>query len=187
MKPKKIIAVAVLLVITFSIFYYIEQNRRTQEMQELKELQEELQRLHYEIERKEAENEKVKERLEDISDDVKRNKEFRQDLEPFAMREMEITAYAPNCPQAVEGECYAGDPNITASGAQVVVGDTVAAGEALPFGTRVYIEGYGWRTVTDRGGAIGNNNLDIAVNSREEARRIGRQQRQVLIREVCEH
>ncbi len=92
----------------------------------------------------------------------------------------EITAYAPLDPRAIEGVCFSGDPSVTASGAKVIVGDTVAAGRRFPFGTRLYIEGFGWRTVTDRGGRITDRHIDIAVGSREEAFQIGRRQVRVV-------
>lgn len=50
----------------------------------------------------------------------------------------------------------------TASGKQPRVGVTVAADpKVLPLGSRVYIEGYGERTVQDTGGAIKGQRLDI--------------------------
>ncbi len=93
--------------------------------------------------------------------------------------EAEVTAYAPLDPEAEEGMCYAGDPTVTASGEPVEPGVTVAAGE-LPFGSRVWIEGIGWREVQDRGGAIGEKDIDVAVECREEALRFGRQKRRAI-------
>lgn len=93
----------------------------------------------------------------------------------------EITTYAPLCPTAVEGMCYEGNPNTTYSGEQVVIGETVAAGPDVPIGTKVWIEGFGWRKVTDRGGAIGPGDWDVAVESRQEAMRFGRQERVVIM------
>jgi len=51
-----------------------------------------------------------------------------------------------------------------------------------PFGTRMYIPGYGWGTVEDRGGAIkGRNRIDIFYNSHREALQWGRRNVQVII------
>ena len=100
-------------------------------------------------------------------------------LERFEVSMVTVTAYAPLDPNAVEGMCYSGDPNITASGAQVVPGVTIAA--TLPFGTRVWIEGYGVRVVQDRGGMVGRNDIDIAVATMAEAVAIGRHKARVLI------
>jgi 3D (Asp-Asp-Asp) domain-containing protein len=93
----------------------------------------------------------------------------------------EVTAYAPLDPDAIEGMCYEGNPNITASGEQVVPGVTLAAAPSVPFGTEVYIRGLGRRVVQDRGGMIGDKQLDIAVRSRAEALSWGR--RLLLVRE----
>lgn len=63
-------------------------------------------------------------------------------------------------------QCCGKDNGITASGAKVQEGVTVAADTSkLPFGTKIYIKGIGWRTVQDRGGSIKGNRLDIYVSS----------------------
>ena len=58
---------------------------------------------------------------------------------------------------------------------------TVAAGEHLEFGTKVYISGKGIYEVTDRGGMISEGDIDIAVESRQEAFDWGRQEKKVII------
>lgn len=60
---------------------------------------------------------------------------------------------------------------------------TIAADtKYYPFGTRIYVPGYGWGTVTDRGGAIkGPTRIDIFYNSHEEALKWGRRRVQVII------
>ena len=93
----------------------------------------------------------------------------------FEVKDVEVTAYAPMCPDAIEGWDYSGDPSVTASGSEVVVDMTAAGGPNVPFGTLVYIQGIGWRVITDRGGAIGDNNIDIAVSTKSEAKTFGRQ------------
>jgi 3D (Asp-Asp-Asp) domain-containing protein len=92
----------------------------------------------------------------------------------------EATTYASLDPNAKEGMCYEGDPRITASGAPVVPGVTVAAGKDLPFGTELYIHGIGKRVVQDRGAAISRGRIDIAVKTQAEATRFGR--RHVLVK-----
>lgn len=57
--------------------------------------------------------------------------------------------------------CCGKTDGITASGTKAEVGRTCAAPKNLPFGTRVYIEGVGYRTVEDRGGAIRGNKIDV--------------------------
>ena len=61
---------------------------------------------------------------------------------------------------------------------------TVAADTSYyPFGTRMYIPGYGWGVVEDRGGAIkGPNRIDLYFDSHNEALEWGRQTLQVTIK-----
>lgn len=101
-------------------------------------------------------------------------------LEEWNVDVFKTTNYAPLDPNAVEGMCFSGDPTVTASGAKVKIGKTAAGGPALPFGTRIFVEGFGWRTITDRGGAIGNKNVDVAVWSKADAYGFGRQDRTVI-------
>jgi len=102
-------------------------------------------------------------------------------LVDFEIHTWEATAYAPLDPDAVEGLCYAGDPNITASGMPIEPGISVAAGPSVPFGTWIWIEGFGWRRVDDRGGAIRDGRVDICMITREDAIRFGRRQVTVII------
>lgn len=70
-----------------------------------------------------------------------------------------LTGYCP-CKK-----CCGGWGRRTASGAVPQEGVTVAASKQFPFGTKLYIEGVGYRTVQDRGGAIKGNKLDVFVSS----------------------
>ena len=89
--------------------------------------------------------------------------------------EMTLTMYAPFDPASIEGFDYSGDPGVTASGEPSQPGVSLAAGRNIPFGTRFYIPGFGVGVVHDRGGAIGDKNLDLMVSSRNAALRFGRQ------------
>jgi len=76
------------------------------------------------------------------------------------------TAY---CCERYEHICGEGT-GITASGAVVTAGTTVAADiSKFPFGTVLYIEGVGYRTVQDKGSAIKGNHLDVAVDTHSNA------------------
>jgi len=60
---------------------------------------------------------------------------------------------------------------------------TVAADtKYYPFGTRMYVPGYGWGIVEDRGGAIkGPDRIDLFFESHEEAMQWGRKKVNVII------
>ena len=57
---------------------------------------------------------------------------------------------------------------ITASGVKATVGKTIAAPSNFPFGTVLFIEGIGYRTVEDRGGSIKGKRLDVLCNNHPE-------------------
>jgi len=61
---------------------------------------------------------------------------------------------------------------VTASGVRVFPG-VVAADPAIPFGTRVWVPGYGHGVVLDRGGAIRGLRLDVYIPDLERAREWG--------------
>ncbi len=145
---------------------------------DVKLLQVELQQARESMQQLEWDNKSLHEEIESYIDDLE---EVRTILSSWEVKEFEVTGYAPLDPNAVEGMCYSGDPNVTASGAQVVPGVTVAAGPDIPFGTPLYIEGLGWREVQDRGGRIGNGNLDVVFSSRGDAQRFGRKTLTVVL------
>jgi len=96
-------------------------------------------------------------------------------LQDWEIRPTELTAYAPLDPHAVEGMCYSGNPNVTASGQPPIPWKTAAASKEIAFNTRVLIPSYGLFTVNDRGSAITPGCLDICVETRKQAFSIGRQ------------
>lgn len=63
-------------------------------------------------------------------------------------------------------QCCGWSGGITASGAEATVGRTVASND-FPFGTELYIEGIGYRTVEDRGG-MSSGVLDVLCNNHPE-------------------
>lgn len=93
----------------------------------------------------------------------------------------EITAYTADYESTRR---QPSDPlyGITASGAVVKEGHTIAAPRDIPFGTKIYIPYFDTIfTVEDRGGAIRGNRLDVYMASRDEARAFGRRSLDVLI------
>ncbi len=72
-----------------------------------------------------------------------------------------VTGYDAYCKH-----CCARADGITASGAVVTEGYTVAMCRDFPFGTKVYIEGLGIFEVQDRG--VGPGKIDVACTSHSE-------------------
>lgn len=74
------------------------------------------------------------------------------------------------------------EKNRTASGDTPQRYITVANGK-LPFGTRIYIDGIGYRIVQDRGSGVGKNHFDIycGVQNHEIAKEFGIKKRKVWI------
>lgn len=73
---------------------------------------------------------------------------------------------------------------ITASGEPVLEGYTAAADwDVLEPGTKIYVEGIGFRTITDIGSAIVGNKLDIFVEDVDVALQNGRHMARVYVLE----
>ena len=91
-------------------------------------------------------------------------------------RVMKITAYTKNDP-GMDGR------GITTSSERVLEGRTIAADPSIPFGAQIHIPALGGTyTVTDRGGAIRGNRLDLYMEKRKDALEFGVQELEVLIR-----
>lgn len=71
---------------------------------------------------------------------------------------------------------YPGDPgyDITSTGEKAIQGVTVAVDPSvIPYGTKLYIPGIGYRVAEDSGGAIQGDHIDIFFNSVTTARNFG--------------
>lgn len=88
-----------------------------------------------------------------------------------------ISYYTPT-----KEECGS-NSGITASAKPVVAAYSCAADTSFwPFGTKLYVEGWGLVEVMDRGGAIkGPNRIDICISDRNQALRLGVEQRKVWL------
>lgn len=69
---------------------------------------------------------------------------------------------------------------ITADGSKAEKG-TIAADPKYPFGTKMYVPGYGWGEVHDRGRAITGEHIDIFFPDRDDALEWGRKYLDVII------
>jgi 3D (Asp-Asp-Asp) domain-containing protein len=148
--------------------------------QQAQVIAEEQARLQQEILTLEQENALLRERIAEMKkQQTELGDRMESWLDTWEVEIWESTAYAPLDSRAVEGMCYSGDPSITTSGAKVIPYVTAAAGPGVEYGTRAYVMGDGLRVVQDRGGRIGNRNIDLAMKTHEEALAWGR--RRVLV------
>lgn len=91
-------------------------------------------------------------------------------------RMMTITAYSV---EQFPGTTASGLRTPGQVGAIAAHGNGRAGDPGLPFGTRIWIDGFGSRTVQDRGGGLNSSHVDVLVQTTREALQIGRVQRQV--------
>jgi 3D (Asp-Asp-Asp) domain-containing protein len=70
---------------------------------------------------------------------------------------------------------------VTASGTKARKGTIAADTRKFPFGTIMYIEGYGYGRVEDRGGAIKGNHIDLYFRTHQQALEWGKQTKRVKV------
>lgn len=68
-----------------------------------------------------------------------------------------------------------------ADGSMTKIGTIAADTSLYPFGTKMYIPGYGYGVVHDRGGDIKGNKIDLFFNSHSDALHWGRKKIKVYI------
>lgn len=73
-----------------------------------------------------------------------------------------------------------GVDNITSTGATLKKGIIAVDPSVIPYGTRIYVPGYGYGIAADTGGGIRGNRLDLAFSNKSQALNFGR--RTVTIR-----
>ena len=79
-------------------------------------------------------------------------------------RSVTVTAYCA-CPKC----CGKHSDGITANGSKATEGVTAAASRSIPFGTRIWIPGAGWRIVQDRLSRRYDHRLDLYFTSHKRA------------------
>jgi len=101
-------------------------------------------------------------------------------LDKWNVEILEVTAYAPFDNKS--GICNDGNPRMTSTGTKPGPGTVAANPSCLPYGTRLWIQGYGWGVVEDTGGVIRkrNNLIDVFMWTYEEAKQWGKQKAVVV-------
>lgn len=85
-----------------------------------------------------------------------------------------VYAYGPN-----EGKRKA--VGITSDGTKAKIGTIAADINRYPYGTKMYVPGYGWGEVHDIGSAIKEDHIDLFFPTEKEARAWGRKYLTVII------
>lgn len=166
------LVIILLMAPVFMAPVFLAEEDNDKEIQKLLEQNKDLQK---DLRRSVEQNQRLLDILEDISE---QNEEL---LDLLDIQTMNITKYAPLAETAVEGMCYSGNPNITASGQRVEIGKTAAAGPDVEFGTKIIVPGKGTYEVQDRGGAIGNKDLDLTTETTSRAFGFGVREKEVII------
>lgn len=87
-----------------------------------------------------------------------------------------ITAYCP-C-----HKCSEGYGNMTATGKRAVEGRTIAVDpDVIEYGTRLYIDGVGYRTAEDCGALVKGKHIDIYFDSHDKVDAFGKKYAEVEI------
>jgi 3D (Asp-Asp-Asp) domain-containing protein len=85
-----------------------------------------------------------------------------------------VYAYGPN-----EGKPKR--VGIAANGTKAKRGTIAADTSLFPFGTEMYVPGYGWGVVHDRGSAIKGYHIDIFFSDHDDAMEWGRKRLDVVV------
>lgn len=175
MKSKKIIAIIALCAIALSGICVGNGYQLYTTKKELKTAQSELSIVQesYKIEAEKSVG--LSEKLGIINQELNKANSVIADLKSkeyqlVYLGEHKLTHY---CNEKYKHICGNGD-GLTAIGTQTTVGKTVAVDpKKIPYGSQIYIEGYGWRTAEDCGSGVKGNQIDILVDTHSEAYAMG--------------
>lgn len=151
------------------------QNELDECEKDLKETQNELEQIHEDYKLEQEKVDQLTEDLEFVNKELADANNTIDDLKDdeyklVYMGSFKLTHY---CTEKRKHICGTG-AGITATGTKVTAGRTIAVDPSvIPYGTKVYIEGYGWRTAEDCGGSVGGKHIDVAVSSHSTALSMG--------------
>lgn len=148
-----------------------------------KEAEEHLARIQRE---KEEAEKKERERLAMIEKE-KREEERKREIASRAKEtrgkkvKLTVTAYAPFDNKS--GICNDGNPNKTSTGTRPGWGTVAVNPNRFPYGTKFYIEGYGYGIASDTGGAMrrDSNKIDVYMDTYEQTRNWGVKEIEVIV------
>ena len=128
-------------------------------------------KLKTEIEKSEGLSKSLGEISKELKEANMTIEELKSDEYEFVyIGDFKLTHY---CVEKFNHICGVGD-GLTALGGQIEVGTTIAVDPTVvPYGTQVYIEGYGLRVAQDCGGWVKDNHIDVAVETHDQAMSMG--------------
>jgi len=153
----------------------------------INELHTELESLRTEIIIQRTQVDYSRELVREIISELVRSRRVNEDLhrrmerwlDEWDMQEFEATAYTHVATPGVADINGSGD-GITATGTLVREGVVAVDPAVIPLGSKVWVQGRGWLSAEDTGGAIRGNRVDIFLPIRGEAMRFGRQSVKVV-------
>ena len=117
-----------------------------------------------------------------LKTDAELLKQLRQWLDTWQASAFEVTAYAPfDSPKP--GLCHDGNPGVTAAGTRPAPGTIAVDPRHIPYGTPLWVEGYGWGRALDTGAAMRSvpRRLDLFFQTRSAALAWGRRTVRVIL------
>ena len=80
----------------------------------------------------------------------------------------------------VEATAYTGD-TITSTGTTPKWGTIAVDPKVIPYGTKIFIDGFGYFVAEDCGGAIKNERIDVFITTHQRALQLGRKTANIYI------
>ena len=171
MKSKSIIALLVVATICLTIGFEGNIRQKNDLKAELSAAQSEATSLQDELNQKEEDLQKKTEKNKELKSELEVANKTIEDLKgsEYKLVYLGNFKYTYYCDERIKGHICGGS-GITKSGAPTQVGTTIAVDPSvIPLGTTVYIEGVGFRTAQDTGGAVKGKHIDILVQYHDEA------------------
>lgn len=182
MKNKMITSIIILCTVVSVTAHFVNGHKASKMSQELNSAQSKLISMEekYEIEKVKAETfskelnvasselAEANQTINDLNNTL--NDLTAEEYKLVYLGEHKLTHY---CNEKYKHICGNGD-GLTSIGTQTIVGKTAAVDpKKIPYGSQIYIEGYGWRTAEDCGSAVKGNQIDILVDTHSEAYAMG--------------
>lgn len=181
MKKKKRKFLFISFFIFLSFLLLLRLFEKNAQIQQIETLQTENLLLHQQIQDLQQQIDCLTKRERDVIDAMQKW------LDEWDVMMGEVTGYAPLDPEAVEGWDYEGNPEVTASGEKVVIGETAAGPPDVEFGKVFYLpQRKECRVINDRGSRVGHNKagepqFDLAVKTKKDVQAIGRSRELVVL------